>query len=854
NRNSGGRLHLRFRQVYLGLPVWGNHLILHFDADGGIYAMNGRYIPTPSGIDPNGSRLNERQAIEQATEGLKGKTEFVDPSEVTKLIPSYRGPSAEKGIFVPETAGKARLAWRIGLRPNLRERWFSFIDARTGEIIETYQTNPRQETVNAVANDVLGASRTFRVLRDENIYSLFDPVFNIATYDAHGKPAQQGIGISLFSSPDNTWSDALAVSAHANACSTYSYYSLGHNRPGMDGKNMFLPVIVHFSLDGNPYDNAFWASEYIAFGDGKPYAAALDVVAHEMTHGVVEFTVGLEYRFQSGALNEALSDFMACMVDPDWLMGEDLPGGAIRNAFNPGEFGFPGDMSQYRNLLLAEDNGGVHINSGIPCRAFVTAAEAVGKEKAARIVYQILDALYLVPQAQFTDMRLASVQAAVDLFGPDSPEVAAVKSAFDTVGILEGAPTSPPDDFPPPDGGQWIAFLQEGFLKLGRDVLAGENDIVTLSPIPAYTGTSRPVSVFRDGKSLIFVDAENNLRGLRLDTLQEIVLDDSGVWSSIALSPNARFLAATSVYEDTTIYVFDLDRPENSKAVHLYTPSTEGALTPTALFADALDWNHSSTQILYDVFNRVPSGNGQIIEFWDVNLLDVETGLITRVRTPTDRGLQVGNPCFGRMNDRYMVCDLFSGETGYCAVMAMDFFTMESRELHRSGYISTNLGSFPNVGIPRRAPDDRGVIYQQYDSGSQTSFLYRIPLAEDRMSPFGDPVVYHEGWIPLWFIREGPTHVGEPGTAAPAVFILERNRPNPFNPATAIPFILNAPARVKLEVFDALGRRIAVLADRNFLAGKYEYTFNGAGLGSGTYIYRLRSAAAIETRKMMLLK
>jgi Zn-dependent metalloprotease len=184
-------------------------------------------------------------------------------------------------------------------------------------------------------------------------------------------------------------------------------------------------------------------------------AKGLDVAGHEMTHGVIDNTANLEYLSQSGALNESYADVFGSLIDrDDWRIGEDVvnlsffPSGALRDLQNPNNGGTsPGDngwqpkhMNEYQNLPETPDgdNGGVHVNSGIPNRAYFLFANTVGKTNAEKVYYKALTD-YLVKSSQFIDMRNAIVQSATDFFGASSAEVAAAKSAFDQVGIGSGS-------------------------------------------------------------------------------------------------------------------------------------------------------------------------------------------------------------------------------------------------------------------------------------------------------------------------------------------------------------------------------------------------------------------------------
>lgn len=220
--------------------------------------------------------------------------------------------------------------------------------------------------------------------------------------------------------------------AHDYAGLVYNYYDDTHDRLSYDGLGGMLRSTVHYGVD---YNNAFWNGEQMTYGYGT---SVLDVVAHELTHGVIETTANLTYQFQSGAMNESFADIFGAMVDRnDWLMGEDLPPDmlagreALRDLSNPERFGHPAHTDDW--VSTCNDNQGVHTNSGIFNKAYYNIATDLGKSKAERIFYRAL-VTYLHPTSSFRDGRAAAVQAAVDLYG-DGEEKAAVEEGFDAVGI-----------------------------------------------------------------------------------------------------------------------------------------------------------------------------------------------------------------------------------------------------------------------------------------------------------------------------------------------------------------------------------------------------------------------------------
>jgi len=261
------------------------------------------------------------------------------------------------------------------------------------------------------------------------------------TYDAnHGHSLP---GTLVRSEGDGPTGDQDVDNAHDFAGETYGYYWNTHNRDSYDDQG---ETIVSTANYGQSYMNAFWNGEQVVYGDEFPVK---DVVAHEWTHAVTEHSANLEYRWQSGALNESFSDVFGAMVDrTDWLMGEDLPPDvlagreAIRDLADPPRLGQPGHTDDW--VSSCSDNEGVHTNSGIPNKAFYNVATAIGKDKAEQIFYRTLT-VYLDTGSSLEDARAAALQSAEDLYGSGSAEYNAVRDGFNAVG-LDGQWNPPPND------------------------------------------------------------------------------------------------------------------------------------------------------------------------------------------------------------------------------------------------------------------------------------------------------------------------------------------------------------------------------------------------------------------------
>jgi Zn-dependent metalloprotease len=257
--------------------------------------------------------------------------------------------------------------------------------------------------------------------------------------------------------------DVEANEAYDGLGATFDFFADVYDRNSIDDEGLHLDATVHY---GRRYDNAFWNGQQMVFGDGdgdlfNRFTVSLDVIAHELTHGVTGDEARLVYLGQAGALNESLSDVFGSLVKQyvrketadgaDWLIGEGLftarvQGVALRSMKAPGT-AFddellgrdpqPATMAGY--VRTAADNGGVHTNSGIPNHAFYLASVALGGyawEKAGRIWYETLRDKRLKPTATFRQFARYTVVNAAHFFG--TAERQAVAGAWDAVGIKTG--------------------------------------------------------------------------------------------------------------------------------------------------------------------------------------------------------------------------------------------------------------------------------------------------------------------------------------------------------------------------------------------------------------------------------
>lgn len=348
------------------------------------------------------------------------------------------------------------------------------VDAHSGQVVAELPRTPTMAAVQQTGVDGLGVERTFWVETEGEGWVLRDPASNVETYDFRfGDPVLDEAelpGTAIVNPP--SWTPA-AVSAHANAVAVSEFLRTVLRRNNIDDRGGAIVstincVVASASPGPNEWHNAFWTPDHrqMVYGQAldngvlRSLSINLDVVTHEMFHGVTDATARLEYARQSGALNESCSDIFGVIVtnldNPDphkwnWEVGEGvLPGGEpLRDLSDPPRFDQPDHMRDFRVLpnTLNGDWGGVHINSGIHNKAaynMLTAEAAPGRPALAPLevaaVFYLALTQRLSRTSQFTDSRRGVVASARTLFRALAPaeqaeKIGAIEAAFDAVGI-----------------------------------------------------------------------------------------------------------------------------------------------------------------------------------------------------------------------------------------------------------------------------------------------------------------------------------------------------------------------------------------------------------------------------------
>ncbi|ASS73777.1 hypothetical protein CIG75_01505 [Tumebacillus algifaecis] len=430
HKDENGTTHTRLDQVIDGVKVYGSQVIVH-EANGDAEGVTGSFKNVKANAKQ--AKLNATTAIDKAV----AHTGFT--GELSKA-------AAAELVYYP-VGDQAILSYQVGVSyiSDTPGNWTVFVNAVDGSIV--YAVNAI-EGVAGTGTGVLGGTKTIQTTLKSGLYYMED-TSKAMTGMIRTRDMKNGTSsIYNLTNTTNSWTATThraAVDAHYYAGAVYDWYKNNVNRNSINGNGMNIESLVHY---GNKYNNAFWNGTYMVYGDGdgvnfRAFSAGLDVIAHELTHGVTEYTSGLIYQNQSGALNESWSDAIAAAIENvNWTMGEDLtlPGYGyvgFRSMSDPAAYGDPAHMNQYKNLpnTQAGDWGGVHTNSGIPNKAFYNAATSIGSRTIAAKIWYQASRDYMTANTNFSGARAATLQAAAALYGSSSSYYSAVANAWTAVGV-----------------------------------------------------------------------------------------------------------------------------------------------------------------------------------------------------------------------------------------------------------------------------------------------------------------------------------------------------------------------------------------------------------------------------------
>ncbi len=787
--------HLRMKQYFEGVPVLGGEVIIHQAADG-FTSVSGRLQPSLKRFDvsPDLSISQARDEV-YALVGQPATYEATSPMALAaasdsapELVVWYDENKTPHLAYVmtvhPDLAHRYEVIIDANDGTELRRldqicRAFDGLHnhAKNGEESHGHTSNENHPSAKsttilsgpetATARDLNGVIQTLQVFEESDFFlvdatrPMFDPTSQvpnnargvIVTANAQGTYPDNSFNAVYSSSRTNNWTDPSEVSAHFNAQASYEYFFNTFGRNSIDNNGGTVISFVNVTDEnGRAFDNAFWNGRAMFYGNGNtaftPLAGALDVGGHEMSHGVVQEAANLEYQGESGALNESFADVFAVLIDRDnFLVGEDVvirsqfPSGALRSMSDPTQGGNSLSDPGYQPGTYAtrftgsQDNGGVHINSGIPNNAFFRIATAIGKEKTEQLYYDVLTN-FLTRNSQFIDLRNALQQRATAVYGANSTEFNAVVAGLDAVGIpgssSGGGGTTGPADQTINPGDELVAFADSAERIVRLTDINGNIVIGDITPT-ALPGSK--VSVTDDGSIAMIATTDGQINVISIDyntnTVSENLIDfdadgdgDSDV-RNVAISRDGSHFALVTTAMDPNIYVFNFDSGQG-QIFPLYSPGSNGEPVFTIDFADVLEWDYEGRTIIYDALNTLVGANGLSYSNFDIHVIEVldsdgfDDGRIQRIFEGLEEGTSLGNPTLSKNSENIMAFDFFRDDEWN--LVLFDLETGTSNVLFQS----------PELTWPTYNAADNLLIFNATNNG--TEILAVAELAPDKLT------------------------------------------------------------------------------------------------------------------------
>jgi bacillolysin len=846
-----GGLTIRLQQQFNNVDIENCESIIHINASGIAVSWNGLYIK-PEMIRNKNFNITSTTAVLKALVDLNTQQDVIEMSEDEKHLLDYTTPEVKQVFYIDQKLIATCVpAYIVQIRPNFIE-WFEYVvDAQTGNILSSHsKTCHIDGPETSTGADLNGIQQTINTYKYGSLFYTVDATRSMFSASQSNFPdnpvgAIQTLDLNYtwgattrfrsISSLSNTFS-ATAISAHYIAGKSYEYYKNIHNRNSIDGNGGTIISFINVAdpNSGAPMDNAYWNGRAMYYGNGntafKPLAGGLDVGGHELTHGVIQNTANLMYQGESGAINESMADIFGCMIDPsNWTIGEDVvllsqyPSGALRDLSDPHNGGVNINSRGWQPKHVSEkyigssDNGGVHINSGIPNYAFYLLAQSTLRTSAEKIFYRALTT-YLVRSSQFIDLRIACIQAASDIFGANSTETTQTGLAFDQVGILSTSGTPvviQENDYAINPGAEYLLGynLNTSISQKLFRITTSSNTISTINTTSAFNKTS----VTDNGDVAYFVNSSNQITKTFLtpgNTLQTII-EPSHIWNNVAVSKNGRHLAATTIDSDTAIYVYDFATDVWSKFT-LYSPTfSNGIQSGGPIYADVLEWDHTGQYLIYDCYNEFKNNSGNDISFWDINFIDVwdntindiGDGTITKLFPSIAEDISIGNPTFSKNSAHIIAFDYIDQSAGEVLIMGCN---IETNEMHEITYSNA-------LGYPSFSKDDDKIAYvynisTSPSSSPNTKSIWIVELNGDKISalPGGQdawliknskwPVYYANGarWLPTSI----KTNTKQTGSNSVTIY------PNPTTSNVQLKFNSTIASQATITITSILGVRL----------------------------------------------
>ena len=452
-----GWLHHRFYRQYLGIRVEHDMYIFH-EKDGKIIKANGELS----------SWFNESSSIPNIQENqasLAAELELFNMGGVR-----YGQMEDDISLVWLKVDDELKLCYKVDVfAANMPYRKWVYVNAHNGEVEKMLERIHTGDVPGTAITKYHGTQIMTVDSVNSSEYRLRETGRGGGVRTLDLNQTANYAGAVDFVDNDNFWNetanhDDAALDAHVGAEATYDYFFLEQGRNSYDNQGSELVSYIHYGVN---YVNAFWNGSYMTYGDGGSSGflplTSVGIAGHEMAHGVTEFSAGLIYNAESGALNESFSDIFGTIVDfrvdpnnADFHLGDEINtnGTGIRHLGNPNMYNDPDTYHGLHWWTSSGDYYGVHTNSGVQNYWFYLLCEGgsgtndngdafsvtpIGMEKAGDVSYRNL-AFYLTPNSQYADAAFYGIESAIDLYTACGTEVISVTDAWNAVGIPSIAP------------------------------------------------------------------------------------------------------------------------------------------------------------------------------------------------------------------------------------------------------------------------------------------------------------------------------------------------------------------------------------------------------------------------------
>ena len=729
---------LRFQQTFGGLEVWPAQVVTNVAKDGRLTAMTGAYVPTPEGLV-----LSPTVA--------PGEAVRVAWAHIGLLPPTAR-PEPVLKIYAENGAAK-ELAYEVMVEGGMRDSQV-FVSAISGKVLKSISKICTGAVTGSGVGLVSSTPLPLNLWQEGATFYAKDttkPMYNAGTgagfiqiYN-NNNTGPSGTLTPATSTSQLSFSDPEAASALYCLGRTYDFYQSEFGRNSYDnaGANM-IGVVRYADKAGTPTANAHWSSagKYMAFGNADKYAGAIDIVAHEMTHAVVNTTADLAYQNQSGAMNESFADIFGEGSEwkvagvSDWKMGTSLSKPS-RDMKAPGSMqigslgrSYPEKMSEFISAsdpfldnLVNRDSGGVHLNSSIPNHAFYLLVEGlpgggIGRSKAHQIFYRTL-ATKLSKNSDFQDLRAGAVLSAKELYGASSAESLKVMAAFDAVEIYDPVivVSDVPDQYKPVSGTDSYVYLypSNGYYYLARREAAIDG-VGYYNWVSTYqvSMTTRP-SVSGDGSMVAFVTLDYDFGLAQTSSTmgsQQQKLGYPGIFNSVALSPDATKFAciarnSTTGIPESKLYLGNLTT-NTSEIINLNVPAIDGESSKPFTAVDEIDFSPDGTLVAFDGYSSTTLSDGTTLSSWSIYIINLRTKAIYSLLQQLP-GVTVRRPSFSRIGACRLAFELIEGTRRY--VGAWDLMNGTWGEVRND--LDVGIGAYPRYS----AADDKMMYTGSYYYG-----------------------------------------------------------------------------------------------------------------------------------------